>query len=78
MGMGRATAEGQRRDPFAVDEGKALEALRLCWGDVYDIRFQDGLWTAARKDAPWAEMEGCTPDELTAAMRADWAHEGVL
>ena len=69
---------GTGRDVFAVDVGRALEALRLRWGDAYDIRFGDGLWTAARRDAPWDEITGQTPDELTAGMRADWAREGTL
>lgn len=62
---------------FAVDEGKALEALRLAWGDAYDITFGDGRWTGARKDAPWTVITGQTPDELTAGIRADWAHQEV-
>jgi hypothetical protein len=76
MGMGRA-AESQRRDVFAVDVGKALEALRLAWGAVYDIRFQDGRYAASRWDAPWDEITGETPDELTTRMRANWAPEGM-
>jgi hypothetical protein len=76
MGTGRA-AQGQRRDVFAVDVGKALEALMLAWGAAYDIRFQDGRYAASRWDAPWDEITGETPDELTARMRADWAHESA-
>ncbi len=61
-----------------MDVDQALEALRLCWGDAYDIRFQDGLYVASRWEAPWDEITGCTPDELNAGMRVDWAHEGML
>ena len=75
----RAAAGGQqRRDIFDVDTERALEALRLGWGDAYAIDYEDGLWTAVRRDAPELVITGVTPDELEAGMRADWAHEGTL
>ena len=33
---------GQGRDPFAVDEDRALAALTLTWGDSYEIYITDG------------------------------------
>ena len=35
---GKAGADGQRqRGVFDVDEDRALEALRLAWGDAYAV-----------------------------------------
>jgi hypothetical protein len=68
----------QRRDVFAVDEDRALEALRLAWGDAYNIRFEDGRWIAISRDAEARVPTGDTPDALNLAIRAGWAREGTL
>ena len=68
---------GPRRDVFAVDEGRALEALRLAWGDAYDITTADGMWIAVSRDGDGRILAGETPDALNAAMRADRAREGT-
>lgn len=75
---GRPVTAG--RDPFAVDEDSALEALALRWADAYsDISHgDDGRWTAVSRDDEHRTLTGETPDELAAAMRADWAREGTL
>jgi hypothetical protein len=79
MTMGKAAGDGQRkRDVFAVDQDRALEALRLAWGDAYDIASGDGRWTAVSRDAEARVFTGSTPDGLNLAIRADWAHEGTL
>jgi hypothetical protein len=71
MTMGKAAGGGQRkRDVFDVDQDRALEALRLAWGD--------GRWTAVSRDAEARVFTGSTPDGLNLAIRADWAHEGTL
>jgi hypothetical protein len=62
----------QRRGVFDVDEGRALEALRLSWGDVYDVGREDGQWAARRRDGRGGALTGETPDELNRAMRAEW------
>jgi hypothetical protein len=67
---------GPPRDPFAVDEDRALDALTLAWADEYDeIWFHDGAgWGAHHKDAGEDDViTGSTPDELNAAIRADWS-----
>jgi hypothetical protein len=69
---------GQRRGVFDVDEDRALEALRLAWGDAYDIGFESGKWKASRRDGAAETLTGDTPDELNAAMRADLARESTL
>ena len=73
-----AAAEGQRRGVFEVDEDRALEALRLAWGDAYDIGFEGGTWVAASRDAEGRTFTGDTPDALNVKVRADWAREGTL
>lgn len=74
--MGKATAPagaaGTRRDVFGVDTDRAIEALRLAWGTAYDLGFADGAWHACRLDGDGTLITGTTPDELNAAIRADW------
>jgi hypothetical protein len=79
--MGRSPAAGtddrKRRGIFDVDEDRALNALRLAWGDVYDTGFADRAYHAARIDGTGDLLSGQTPDELAAAIRADWAARGA-
>jgi hypothetical protein len=44
----------------------------MTWGEAYDIGFADRAWHAARLDGPAVLLSGRTPDELSAAIRADW------
>jgi hypothetical protein len=67
---------GTARGPFAVDTDRALEALRLEWAVHYDTGFADGAYRAARIDGTGDLLTGQTPDELVAAIRADWAAWG--
>ena len=55
---------GQRRGVFEVDEDRALEALRLAWGDAYDIGFESGRGTPTSRDAEDCTFTGDTPDAL--------------
>ena len=68
--------DGRRRGVFEVDEDQALEALRLSWGDVYDIGHEGARWIASRRDGRrdgrGDALAGETPDELNRQMRADW------
>ena len=57
---------GQPRGVFEVDEDRALEALRLAWGDAYDIGFERGTWIAASRDGEGRAFTGPTPDALNA------------
>ena len=61
------------RGVFDVGEHRAAEAFRLVWGQAYDIAFAAGTWRASRPDGPGTPVTGKTPDELTVAIRADWA-----
>jgi hypothetical protein len=70
-------AGSPRRGVFDVDEDRALGALRLSWGDAYDIGHEPGQWVAASRDGRRA-LTGDTPDALNRAIRADWAREGIL
>ena len=86
--MERAASTGaagrQRRGVFEVDEERALEALRLGWGDAYAVCFDDSIgpdgprWRAWRLAGQGTALAGRTPDELAAAIQADWAREGTL
>jgi hypothetical protein len=71
----RAGAAGERRGVFDVDEERVIEALRLAWGEAYDIGFADGAWRALRLDGHGLLVTGQTPDELNAAIRADFTRE---
>jgi hypothetical protein len=66
-----------RHDPFAVDTERALDALRLNWGDAYVIDVDSaGRWWALRRDglpAPSGEGE----DQLLNAMAEDHAANPV-
>jgi len=66
-------AAASARGVFDVDEHRATEAFRLVWGQAYDIAFAAGSWRASRRDGPGTPITGKTPDELTVAIRADWA-----
>jgi hypothetical protein len=59
-------------DVFNRDPDRAAEALRLEWGETYDIGFADGAWQAARSDGTGQLLTGQVPDELVATIRADW------
>jgi hypothetical protein len=67
------TAGPGRRGVFGVDEDRAADALRMAWGDDYDIGFAGGAWRAARLDGTGHLLTGHVPDELAAAIQADWA-----
>ena len=75
--MSRAAAASLHRGPFEVDEERALDALRLAWGDAYAVCFDDaiemggGRWQAWRLGSR-TRITGTTPDEPNAAIRADW------
>jgi hypothetical protein len=67
------TATGTRHSVPGVDNHRAHEALRLAWGQVYDLGFADGGWHACRLDGDDTTLlTGTTPAELNAAIRADW------
>jgi hypothetical protein len=76
--MGGAAGDGQQRGAFTIDTGRALEALRVTWGSSYAVCFDDaielggGRWQAWRIGGHGTRLAGATPDELNAAIRADW------
>ena len=61
-----------------ADEDRALDALRLAWGDAYNIGRGHGRWTATSTDAEHRTLTGDTPGGLNAKIRTDWAREGTL
>ena len=62
--MNDRTSEDRRRGVFDVDEDRALDALRMSWGDVYDIGHEHGQWVASRRDGRGGALAGGIPDEL--------------
>ena len=44
--MASGQGEGKQRNVFDVDEGRALEALRLAWGEAYVVCFDEALGAA--------------------------------
>jgi hypothetical protein len=65
---------GDGRNPFAVDQDRALAALTFAWGDSYEIYIIDGQWQAWHDDDADQDMlTGTTPDELNRKIRADWS-----
>jgi len=70
---------GQGRGAFSVDTDRALEALRVTWGNTNAVCFDDtielgdGRWQAWRIGGHGTRLTGITPDELDAAIRADWS-----
>ena len=76
MTAGRPAAVSAR-GVFDAGEHRATEAFRLVWGQAYDIAFAAGTWRASRLDGPGTPITGKTPDELTVAIRADWARRSA-
>ncbi len=71
--MGRAAAasgiSGQR-DPFRVDEGRALAELELAWADGDGFSAGGGTWCAVTSAG--GVLTGDTPDALDRAIRTHW------
>jgi hypothetical protein len=59
--MNDRTSEDRRRGVFDVDEDRALDALRMSWGDVYDIGHEHGQWVASRRDGRGPRTHGQHP-----------------
>ncbi len=70
--MGRAAAASRRRDPFAVDEGRALAELELAWaaGGYHGFSADGGTWCAI--SSAGEVLTGDTPDALARKLRAHW------
>lgn len=75
--MAAEHADPTRRGIFDVDEDRALEALRLAWGDAYDIGHEHGRWAATSRSGRRRTLNGDTPDELNRAIRVDWQSDGA-
>ena len=62
-----------------LDAGRALEALRWCWGEVYEIWIEQdtGLWLARRLDG-MGVIEGGGSDELRTEILEDWPMRPVV
>ncbi len=66
-----------RHDTYAAGTGRALDALRLHWGDAYVIDVDStGRWWALRRDG-LAAPSGEGQDQLLAMMAEDCAANPV-
>jgi hypothetical protein len=54
---------------FDVDQDRAIEALRMEWGDAYSITYESGAYVACGKDG--RVLTGAIPDQLTRDLCAD-------
>jgi hypothetical protein len=61
----------------AAGPERALDALRLTWGDAYGIRRGAVSWGAVSRDDSARVLAAATPAALNAALRADWAREAA-
>jgi len=55
----------------AAFEANAVDALRLHWGDAYEITVADGLWRAWRLDRIGGVIEERSPEKLRQAIMDD-------
>lgn len=67
----RAALEHHPRDPFAVDTGRAVDALKIQWGDSYRIKACEDGYEATRRHGPRVALTAPTPDALAKAMAED-------
>ena len=65
-----SAAGGQRRGVFEVDEERALEALRLGWGDAYAVCFDDSIEPRSREGGRGGWQAGAP--RWTAEHRTSW------
>jgi hypothetical protein len=77
MIMRRPAPVREHRGVLDVDEKRALEALRLTWGNAYAVCFDDAIIEGGARWRAWrlgggTAISGRTPDELNTAIRADW------
>lgn len=63
-------AEPARRGPLTTVEERDLEAIRFSWPE-YDVGYSRGRFLACRLTGGDL-LTGATPDELAAAILADW------
>ncbi len=70
------TGGGWRRGASGMVEDRALKALRLAWGDAYDIGHEHCRWIATSR-ADQRIVDDDTRDDLNRAIRADWAREAA-
>ena len=71
--MGRAASStGAQRDPFRVDQDRALAELEEAWaaGGYHDFSAKGGIWYAIT--GAGQVLTGGTPDELARVIRAHW------
>jgi len=73
--MGRTAVSQARGGTGAPEtaEARALEALRLAWGNAWDISCAGARWSAARRDGTGHMLTRASADGLALALR--FSHE---
>jgi hypothetical protein len=69
--MGRAASRAGD-STGTLSEAEALEALRLDWGNVWDIGCGDARWRAARRDGTGHVLTRASADGLALALRISY------
>ena len=64
----RSTVRGEP-DAGMLDQAEALEALRLDWGNAWDIGRGDARWRAARRDGTGHALTRASANGLALALR---------
>jgi hypothetical protein len=64
----RGELEHNPRDPFKGNVPAILAEIGPAWPE-YQPAYEDGWWTARRKDGTGDPLKALSPDELIAAMR---------
>jgi hypothetical protein len=67
--MGRAAPCRDGDETGALDKAKVLEALRLAWGNAWEIGCGDARWRAARRDGTGHVLTRASADGLALALR---------
>jgi hypothetical protein len=58
--------------PLTADMARTLDTLRREWAAVFHVGYAGGRWLANRKDGTGTALRGLTPDDLVAAIKAEW------
>lgn len=67
--MGRAAPCRDGDETGALDQAEALAALRLTWGNTWDIGCGSARWQAARRDGTGHMLTRASADGLALALR---------
>jgi hypothetical protein len=70
--MESAADKDAARSATTAADKDALKALDFDWGEAYVIVHEGGCWQAGRRDSPGHMLTASDPEQLRAAVRADY------